>query len=242
MKKLLFILLFTSFCFAQNVNNFKAVIIPLKFDFIRTNNQYRLCTISKAYLNTAGFNAYYSNEILPKEYADRCDLLYYDIVKENAFLATKMYIELKDCTGKIIFKSETGYSKEKDTEMAYADALKKAFVSVTNLHYQFEKTSAANPVVAIKSEVAPIVVSTVPTTVIEKSTSDLLYAQATAIGYQLVDASPKVVYKLYKTSRSDLFIASKGMNQGVLIQKDNQWFFEFYESEKLVSEKVAVKF
>jgi len=242
MKKLLFVLLFTSFCFAQNVNNFKAVIIPLKFDFIRTNNQYRLCTISKAYLNTAGFNAYYSNEILPKEYADRCDLLYYDIVKENAFLATKMYIELKDCTGKIIFKSETGYSKEKDTELAYADALKKAFVSVTNLHYQFEKSSEANPVVAIQREVTPTVVSTVPTAVIEKSTSDLLYAQATVTGYQLVDASPKVVYKLYKTSRSDLFIASKGMNQGVLIQKDNQWFFEFYESEKLVSEIVAVKF
>jgi hypothetical protein len=110
------------------------------------------------------------------------------------------------------------------------------------LHYQFEKTSAANPVVAIKSEVAPIVVSTVPTAVIEKSTSDLLYAQANATGYQLVDASPKVVYKLYATSRSDLFIASKGNNQGVLIQKDNQWFFEYYESEKLISEKVAVKF
>jgi hypothetical protein len=243
MKKLLFVLLlFTSFCFAQNVNNFKAVIIPLKFDFIRTNNQYRLCTISKAHLTTAGFTAYYSNEILPKEYSDRCDLLYYDIVKENAFLATKMYIELKDCTGKLIYKSETGYSKEKDTELAYSDAIKKAFVSVTNLHYQFEKTSAANPVVAIKSEVAPIVVSTVPTAVIEKSTSDLLYAQANATGYQLVDASPKVVYKLYATSRSDLFIALKGNNQGVLIQKDNQWFFEYYESEKLVSEKVAVKF
>ena len=243
MKKLLFVLLlFTSFCFAQNVNNFKAVIIPLKFDFIRTNNQYRLCTISKAHLTTAGFTAYYSNEILPKEYSDRCDLLYYDIVKENAFLATKMYIELKDCTGKLIYKSETGYSKEKDTELAYSDAIKKAFVSVTNLHYQFEKTSAANPVVAIKSEVAPIVVSTVPTAVIEKSTSDLLYAQANTTGYQLVDASPKVVYKLYATSRSDLFIASKGNNQGVLIQKDNQWFFEYYESEKLISEKVAVKF
>ena len=82
--------------------------------------------------------------------------------------------------------------------------------------------------------------STVP--VIEKSTSDLLYAQATATGYQLVDASPKVVYKLYKTSRSDLFIAMKGNNQGVLIQKDNQWFFEYYENATLVSEKVAVKF
>ena len=238
MKKLLFVLLFTSFCFAQNVNNFKAVIIPLKFDFIRSNNQYRLCTISKAHLTTAGFTAYYSNEILPKEYSDRCDLLYYDIVKENAFLATKMYIELKDCTGKLIYKSETGYSKEKDTELAYSDAIKKAFVSVSNLHYKYDNS----PVVEMRSEVAPTVVSSVPTTVVEKSTSDLLYAQATATGYQLVDASPKVMYKLYKTSRSDLFIATKGISVGVLIQKDNQWFFEYYESNTLVSEKVAVKF
>ena len=240
MKKLLFVLLFTSFCFAQNVNNFKAVIVPLKFDFIRTNNQYRVCTISKSYLTTAGFPAYYSNEILPKEYTDRCDLLYYDIVKENAFLATKMYIELKDCTGKLIFKSQTGYSKEKDTELAYSDAIKKAFVSVANLHYKYDTSSVAGPVAEVKSEVAPTVVSTVP--VIEKSTSDLLYAQATTTGYQLVDASPKVVYKLYKTSRSDLFIATKGISVGVLIQKDNQWFFEFYESDTFVSEKVAVKF
>ena len=242
MKKLLFVLLFTSFCFAQNVNNFKAVIVPLKFDFIRTNNQYRLCTISKAHLVNAGFTVYYSNEILPKEYTDRCDLLYYDIVKENAFLATKMYIELKDCTGKLIFKSQTGYSKEKDTELAYSDAIKKAFVSVANLHYKYDTSSVAGPVAEVKSEVASTVVSSVPTTVVEKSTSDLLYAQATTTGYQLVDASPKVMYKLYKTSRSDLFIAMKGISEGVLIQKDNQWFFEYYENATLVSEKVAVKF
>lgn len=242
MKKLLFVLLFTSFCFAQNVNNFKAVIVPLKFDFIRTNNQYRLCTISKAHLVNAGFTVYYSNEILPKEYTDRCDLLYYDIVKENAFLATKFHIELKDCSGNLVYKSETGYTKEKDTEMAYSDALKKAFVSVNNLHYKYEKSSVASPIEEVKSEVAPTVVSTVPVPVIEKSTSNTVYAQATATGYQLVDASPKVVYKLYATSRTDLFIAIKGNIQGVLIQKDNQWFFEYYESNTLVSEKVAVKF
>jgi hypothetical protein len=69
-----------------------------------------------------------------------------------------------------------------------------------------------------------------------------VYAQATATGYQLVDASPKVVYKLYKTSRPDLFIASKGTSQGILIQKGNEWYLEYYENEKLVSEKVAVKF
>ncbi len=243
MKKLVFVfILITSFSFAQSVNNYKAVIVPLKFDFIRTNNQYRLCTISKANLINAGFVVFYANEILPKGYSDRCDLLYYDIVKENAFLATKFHIELKDCSGNLVFKSETGYTKEKDTELAYSDALNKAFVSVNNLHYKFEKLVVTTPVVELKNEVVPVVASVVSTAIIEKSDSNLMYAQATATGYQLVDASPKVVYKLYKTSRSDLFIAMKGNNQGVLIQKENQWFFEYYENEKLVSEKVAVKF
>jgi hypothetical protein len=234
--------LLTSFCFAQNSNNYKAVIVPLKFDFIRTNNQYRLCTLSKANLVNAGFTVFYANEILPKEYNDRCELLYYDIVKENAFLATKFLIELKDCSGNLIYKSESGYTKEKDTELAYTDALNKAFVSVNNLHYKYEKLNVATPVVTPKEEVVPVVASAVSTPIIQKSDSNLVYAQATATGYQLVDASPKVVYKLYKTSRPDLFIASKGTSQGILIQKGNEWYLEYYENEKLVSEKVAVKF
>jgi hypothetical protein len=243
MKKLvLAFVLLTSFCFAQNSNNYKAVIVPLKFDFIRTNNQYRLCTMSKANLVNAGFTVFYANEILPKEYNDRCDLLYYDIVKENAFLATKFHIELKDCSGNLIYKSDSGYTKEKDTELAYTDALNKAFVSVNNLHYKYEKLNVATPVVTLKEEVVPVIVTPVTTAVIQKSDSNLVYAQATATGHQLVDASPKVVYKLYTTSKSDVYIAMKGNNQGILIQKENQWFFEYYENEKLVSEKVAVKF
>jgi hypothetical protein len=243
MKKLvLAFVLLTSFCFAQNSNNYKAVIVPLKFDFIRTNNQYRLCTMSKANLVNAGFTVFYANEILPKEYNDRCELLYYDIVKENAFLATKFHIELKDCSGNLIYKSESGYTKEKDTELAYTDALNKAFISVNNLHYKYEKLNVATPVVTLKEEVVPVIVTPVTTAVIQKSDSNLVYAQATATGHQLVDASPKVVYKLYTTSKSDVYIAMKGNNQGILIQKENQWFFEYYENEKLVSEKVAVKF
>jgi hypothetical protein len=243
MKKILFVfVLFTSFCFAQSVNTYKAVIIPLKFDFIQKNNQYRLCTISKSNLNKSGFNAFYANEILPKEYIDRCELLYYDIVKENAFLATKFHIELKDCSGNLIYKSETGYTKEKDTELAYADALNKAFVSVNNLHYKYEKLTVTAPVVEIKKEVAPVVASPVTTAVIEKSDSNLVYAQVTATGYQLVDASPKVVFQLYTTSKPDVYIATKGNSQGVLVQKEKQWFFDYYENGQLISEKVAVKF
>ena len=116
------------------------------------------------------------------------------------------------------------------------------FVTVYVIVAEPAATPVTTPVVELKNEVVPVVASVVSTAIIEKSDSNLMYAQATANGYQLVDASPKVVYKLYATSRSDLFIAMKGNNQGVLIQKENQWFFEYYENEKLVSEKVAVKF
>jgi len=97
------------------VNDYKAVIIPLKYDFLKSENQYRLQTLTKVNLVKAGFQAFYSNETIPAEFNERCSLLYVDIKNEKAFLATKLFITFKDCTGAIIFQSEIGKSKEKDS-------------------------------------------------------------------------------------------------------------------------------
>jgi hypothetical protein len=37
-------------------------------------------------------------------------------------------------------------------------------------------------------------------------------------------------------------MAKKGEVQGVLVAKNNQWFFEFYQGDQLISEKIEVKF
>jgi hypothetical protein len=63
---------------------------------------------------------------------------------------------------------------------------------------------------------------------------NLLYAQATSTGYQLID-STKVVMKLLKTSQANSFIAIKDSVQGSDF-KDNQWFFEYYQNDTLISE------
>ncbi|MFB9077428.1 hypothetical protein ACFFWB_08465 [Flavobacterium procerum] len=74
--KILLTALFSSVIgFAQSVNDYKAVIVPLKYDFIKEDNQYRLATLSKSNLLQAGFTAFYTNEELPEGYNDRCDLL-----------------------------------------------------------------------------------------------------------------------------------------------------------------------
>lgn len=239
--------------FAQSVNDYKAVIVPLKYDFIKTDNQYRLATLSKQNLLKAGFEAFYTNEQLPEGYTDRCQVLYIDVTKDSAFLVTKLIVQFKDCFGQVVFTSEVGRSKEKDYDLAYREALENAFKSVYALHYKYSGT----PVTTSKTSSAPVrtnaataAVTTVAAAQVVAATPspdlkdpNLLFAQPTESGYQLIDKTPKVVMKLLKTSQSNVFIAIKDNVQGSLILKeDGQWYFESYQNDKLVSEKIVVKF
>lgn len=243
--------------FAQSVNDYKAIIVPLKYDFLKTENQYRLATFTKSNLLKAGFEAFYTNEQLPDGYTDRCQVLYIDVKKDNAFLVTKLFIEFKDCFGQVVFTSEVGRSKEKDYEVAYREALDNAFKSVFDLHYKYSgnavvvsKTSNTASNLNVNTPVANTAVAAAATNqVVSVAVSpdlkdpNLLYAQPTESGYQLIDKTPKVVMKLLKTSQRNVYIAIKDNVQGSLILKeDGQWYFESYQNDKLVSEKIVVKF
>lgn len=270
--RFLFLMLFVAgYGFSQTINDYKGAIIPMKYEFLKTENQYRLQTITKLNLQKAGFNAFYANETIPVEFSDRCALLYVDVKKENSFLVTKLYITFKDCYGVVVYQSVTGKSREKDWEKSYAEALNEAFKSVYALNYKYNgntnfsskpaaasqsvpETSVPTPVIPVA---VPVVAASVPvvavpavaakneekaTNISENKKADLLYAQPTSYGYQLIDSEPKVVMKVYKTSNPASFMATKGNVQGVLVSKDNQWFFEYYQGDKLISEKVDVKF
>ncbi|WP_339657442.1 hypothetical protein [Flavobacterium frigidarium] len=258
MKKyiLLLLLVVGSVLNAQTVNNFKAVIVPLKFDFLKSENAYRLNTISKFNTKKAGFEAFYANQSIPKEMNNRCDLLYLNVEKESGFLVTKLLVTFKDCNGNVVFQSEVGRSKEKDFEAAYMEALNEAFQSVYALHYKYEgpaanvtsndvdqnQTYSNNQTVYAPSTKVNVqeVEETKATTI--TATEGLLYAQPIANGYQLIDATPKVVMKVTKTSNSSTYIAVKGDTQGVLVSKNGTWYFEYYKDQNLISEKVEVKF
>ena len=266
---LLLMLFIASYGFSQSVNDYKGVIIPMKYDFLKTDNQYRLQTITKINLQKAGFLAFYATEAIPAEITDRCSILYVDVKKENAFLISKLYIIFKDCYGAIVFQSEIGKSREKEFETAYVDALNNAFISVYALQYNYNGNTNYSPKTGINSQSisaasfpvsapptvsAPVVAAVVAIPVVavsatknepkisESTNSNMLYAQPTPYGYQLIDSEPKVVMKVYKTSNPASFMAKKGDVQGVLVSKEGQWVFEYYQNDKLVSEKVEVKF
>lgn len=264
MKTRILLLLFfiTTYSFSQSVNDYKAVIIPMKYDFQKSENQYRLQTMTKFNLNKAGMNSFYTIESIPAEFNDRCSLLYIDAVEDKGFLVTKLYLTFKDCNGKIIYKSEIGKSKEKEFGAAYTDALNKAFESVLALEYNYnggvENTSVLSnsfsqggSLNVVPSNVVPAATAVVITPAAiennnkitsENKISNVLYAQPTSYGYQLVDSEPKVIMKVYKTSNPASFMATKGDVQGILVSKENKWFFEYYKNDQLISEIVDVKF
>jgi hypothetical protein len=242
-KFLLLTLLISSIGFSQTINDYKAVIVPLKYDFTKTENQYRLSTMTKSNLLKAGFPAFYTNENVPAEYGDRCQLLYIDVKKDSGFLVTKLYAEFKDCYGKVIYTSEIGKSKEKDYEAAYKESLDMAFVSINKLHYKYSgKAAESSPKSTPSVAATRVETAAAATPEVNMADPNLLFAQPTENGYQLIDKTPKVVMKLLKTSRPDSFIAIKDGIQGSLNAKDNQWYFEYYQNDKLISEKVSVKF
>ncbi|PKB17366.1 hypothetical protein [Flavobacterium sp. 5] len=253
-SKFLYLLLFvSSIGFAQSVNDYTAVIIPLRYDFLKSDNQYRLCTLTKMNLKKAGFEAFYANENFPSGYNDRCNLLNVDVVRENGFLTTKLYVVFKDCNGKEVFKSEVGKSKEKEYDIAYVEALNMAFQSVYALNYKYSGKSVVNntnngmtsPQVASSVAVAPVVAAAVAVNVPSSNTEPdgtVLFAQPIKNGFQLIDSTPKVVMKVYKTTNPSIYLASKGDIQGTLVLKESQWYFEYYEKDVLMSEKITVKF
>lgn len=256
MKNSILLVLFfiTSFTFGQSINDYKAVIIPMKYDFQKSENQYRLQTKSKVNLESAGMKGFYAMESIPAEYNERCNLLTLDVIEEKIFLATKLSLVFKDCSGKIIYQSPPGKSKEKDYEMAYTDAMNNAFQFVNELNYEYNGGSA-NANSLSTSESSTNVVSTSNTSAVVAATpiatnevktiassNQILYAQATNYGYQLINSEPKVIMKIYKTSNPASFMAKKEEVQGLLISKEGNWFFEYYQNDQLVSEKINVKF
>lgn len=253
-KFLFLLLLVSSYGFSQSVNDYAGVIVPVKYDFLKSENQYRLNTLTKFNLQKAGFQAFYVNEEIPAEFNNKCSLLNVEVLKENAFLLTKLYVVLKDCNGKVVFKSEAGKSKEKDYEVAYVEALNSAFTSVYALHYKYngkttvisQSATLASPAPTTVNSGTVVLTATAVAVNVPNSSGEpdgtVLFAQPIKNGFQLVDSTPKVVMKAYKTTNPSIYLASKENINGAMILKENQWFFEYYEKETLMSEKITVKF
>ena len=75
-----------------------------------------------------------------------------------------------------------------------------------------------------------------------KMSSGTLYAQVLPNGYQLVDSTPKIQLKIFKSSMPNVYIAKGNGRDGVVYSSDGKWFFEYQEGDQVVKEELDIKF
>ncbi|MDN3676477.1 hypothetical protein QWY90_04045 [Flavobacterium paronense] len=240
-KIVLLFILISSYAFSQSVNNYQYVIVPVKFDFFKKDDQYGLNTLTKLLLQKYGFKAYLATDKIPSEIENqRCDFLYADVIENNGMMMTKLKLTLKDCKGKLLFETQVGGSREKEYAISYNQALREAGKSFDKLNYKFNGNSGGkHEEVAVKTE------ATIPKKPIEATDISNLYIEPLFAkpfgenGFQLLTNNtdvPTFVMTIYKTSSPDCYL----VNNGVLLRKSGKWFLEYYKEDKLVSELLTV--
>lgn len=218
---------------AQQLNQYQYAIVPSKFMFLDAPDQFRLNTMTKAYLESMGFVAYLDNEILPEEVAmNNCNNIFVDVVSSGSMFTSKLNVVVRDCTNAVLFTSLTGSSREKDNGVAYRIALKEAFDSFKTLNYKFDPKAGKNS----KSISKETVVS------VPRIGYDALVAKVSDNGYKVVDEQNNVVLVLRSTSAEGVFFAEAKPSNGILFNKMGKWYFEYYNGEKLISEVLNIKF
>ncbi|MCF8320928.1 MAG: hypothetical protein K9I35_06955 [Flavobacterium sp.] len=239
MKKVLFLLLFfaTRIVFAQSLNDYKYAIVPSKFEFLKEKDQYRLNTLTKLLMEKYGFVTYFDSDVLPNELADsNCNKVYVDVKSNSNLFVTKMTVVLKDCKNLVLFTSTDGKSREKELLVAYNQALREAFNSFDKLNYKYSSNvnSSVNNNGNDKSNIkSPNV-----------NSNQTLFAKPLGANlFQLLTNDtdiPNLVLTIAKTNNPLIFIVEEAMRQGVVYKNNNEWIFDYYENEKLISEKLNI--
>jgi hypothetical protein len=154
---------------------------------------------------------------------------------------TKVNLILKDCRNNIIYTGLIGKSKEKGYKKAFHEAIRNAFKDPVIKNYSYR--SKVNITKAQPKVKKAAVSNTAIPNKITKSKSvigNVLYAQVTNNGFQLVDTTPKLIFKILKTKQENVFIIEN--KNGILYKNNSIWIAEFYENNVLIQKEYQVKF
>jgi hypothetical protein len=264
----------------SNINDYKYVIVPNRFDFLKSEDQYQLNSLTKFLFNKYGFTAIMEDEVFLQDLVDNgCLALRAHVEKINGLFLTKLVVVLKDCNNKTIYTTKVGGSREKDFKKAYSLALRDAFKSFETVSYSYkpnkanvaqerklkpavsqeieklkeeiktlkgQKTSSikAPPKVEdkkieIEEKIEDVSVGLVATTPKTKM-SNVLYAQETGNGFQVVDSTPKIIMFLVKTPKQDVFLVKE--RSAIVYKEDGFWYLLENNKATTTTKKIIIKF
>jgi len=135
----------------EAVNDYKYIIVPLKYDFLSDTDLYQINSLTKFLFNKYGYTAFLENDPFPEDLRrNRCLALTVDLDKaKGGFLSTRLIISLLDCNNKLISTSKIGKSREKEHKISYNLALRNAFQTFQFNAYKYTPNET---IVALSSE------------------------------------------------------------------------------------------
>lgn len=232
----------------KKMSDFKYIIVPNKFDFLKKSNQYQTSSLTKFLLQKKGFHVFLSTDSLPVDLLqNRCLALTAIVSDASGVLIVKNKIALQDCFGTLVYASKFGKSKEKEYKKAYHEAIRKAYATMTDLKFVYEPDREVDE----KKEIPLITPSEATKATPEKALIsnqiqkdfveiETLSAQVKNNGFQLVNTIPEVVFQLLQTNLKEVFIL-KGSN-GIFYKKGTRWIAEYYENSQLIQKEYLVNF
>lgn len=248
----------------ETLNNYKYIIVPLKYEFLSDADQYQINSLTKFLFNKYGYTAFLENDPFPDDLRkNRCLALTSEVVKaKGGFLSTRLQIDLLDCNGKLVVSSKVGKTREKEFKVAYNLALRNAFETFQFYEYTYaaneemmslsSETSNDNLNQNIKGDtqqaqedkkgqnaiVLPVVAMSAKEN--DKEQTQTLYAQPIDKGFQVVDSSPKVVMILLETPKSNTYIV-KDQN-AIVYEEDGFWYLSKNDGKTTSLESLNIKF
>ena len=231
-----------------NLGNYKYIIVADKFHFVKEVDGFQTSSLTKFLLEKKGFQVFLSNENFPDELTkDKCNnALFADVKDESDFLTTKSIIVLNNCKGNTIYISKVGKSKLKDYKKAYQESIRSAFNTMTDFKFSYKPIDTSIVLPEIKNEIDDTLIDKKDTIMQHKqqfnsvpNVPDLI-AQPISHGFQLVNANFEKLYIILRTSVTEFFILKD--KNGFVYRKENIWFIEFYENDKLIKYQTQIKF
>lgn len=222
-----------------NLDQYKYVSVPNRFDFMKSSDQFQISSLAKFLLTKNKFTVLEDLEKYPADLAaNQCLLLNLNVEQIKGFLKTKLEVQFLNCKNQVVFKSDIGMSREKDFKAAYHQALRAAFNSVSEANYKFneivdtvstnEKRISVKPAVSTQMQAADLLSS--------KLTSEILMTQ-TSYGFDIKDADGIVVYSLYQTMSDGIYIIDK--LPGIVYKRGNRFVREYISNQKIIIEPLT---
>lgn len=224
MKKLTFLLLLL-LNFSGKAQENCYLVLPKQFSFQRSENQYRINSLSKHLLIEQGFQVIWSDELETHSTIQPKNIIKVDLENRSNLMVTKVKFIFKDALGKTIFTTKEGKSRQKDFTKAFNEAVKWA---LNDLRGGFKPQCEGENESLQPENINPNLpenLSENPKTLRAVYINEDIY---------LFDGEQKA-FLLEKTPAPNTFKATdQHENQGILYPKGDFYLFEYKQNDQII--------